>query len=75
MGSSTSSGSSGTVELSITGMGCGGCVSTVSEAISRVPGVTGVRVDLSHGRATVEGTANADDLVRAVQEAGYGAER
>lgn len=61
----------GTV-LFITGMTCTGCVSAVGRALSRVPGVTGVEVDLASGRVCVGGTASPASLVAAVEKAGYG---
>ena len=61
----------GPVVLAIAGMTCGGCAGAVTRALSAVPGVTEVRVDLSDGRATVTGTARAEDLIGAVQAAGF----
>ena len=60
------------VVLTITGMTCAGCVSSVSRVLSRVPGVAGAQVDLASGRAIVTGTAPAEALIRAVEAAGYG---
>jgi copper chaperone CopZ len=64
---------SGPVVLAITGMKCGGCVGAVKRVLTRVPGVSGVEIDLDAGRAMVAGTAHPRDLVAAVQGAGYGA--
>jgi Cu+-exporting ATPase len=64
---------SGTVQLAISGMTCGGCVQAVTRVLSAVAGVTTARVDLAGARARVQGTASAEDLVSAVQAAGYGA--
>ena len=61
----------GPVVLAISGMTCGGCAGAVGRALSAVPGVAEVRVDLAGGRATVTGTARAEDLIRAVQDAGF----
>ncbi len=57
----------------VTGMTCGHCVSSVTEEVSAVPGVTEVKVDLASGRLTVTSDAPLDEtLVReAVEEAGY----
>lgn len=56
----------------VTGMTCGHCVSSVTEEISEIPGVTAVDVDLASGRMTVAGEGFTDDDVRAaVDEAGY----
>lgn len=60
--------------LSISGMTCGGCASTVTRVLSRVPGVESANVDLGNGRAVVAGTARPEDLIRAVEAAGYGAQ-
>lgn len=59
--------------LSITGMTCPGCASTARRVLSRVPGVTGAEVDLASGRATVSGSARPEELVAAIEAAGYGA--
>jgi copper chaperone CopZ len=61
----------GPVVLAISGMTCGGCAGAVGRALSALPGVTEVRVDLAGGRATVTGTASAEDLIRAVEIAGF----
>jgi copper chaperone CopZ len=59
--------------LVITGMTCDGCVGAVRRVLSRVPGVASVEVTLAGGRAAVAGAANPQDLMRAVEAAGYGA--
>ena len=59
--------------LAITGMTCNGCVAAVTRVLSRVPGVVDVEVDLPGARAAVAGTADPQDLLRAVAGAGYGA--
>ena len=61
------------VALTITGMSCGGCVGAVQRILSKVPGVSGVEIDLSSGRALVSGMARAEDLVAALEGTGYGA--
>ncbi len=72
MGDQGSKEAAGAVVLAISGMTCGGCAGAVSRALSAVPGVVEARVDLAAGRATVTGTARAQDLVRAVEAAGFG---
>jgi len=59
------------VVLAIAGMTCGGCAGAVTRALSAVPGVAEVRVDLAGGSATVTGTARVEELIRAVQAAGF----
>jgi copper chaperone CopZ len=60
--------------LSISGMTCGGCATTLNRVLCRVPGVTRADVDLANARARVVGTARPDELLDAVRRAGYGAE-
>jgi copper chaperone CopZ len=54
-------------------MTCNGCVRHVDKALRAVPGVTAVEVNLADGSAKVvhEELARNDDLVAAVQSAGY----
>jgi copper chaperone len=65
---------SATVELSIRGMTCNGCASTLMRVLSRVAGVSRARVELASGRAFIEGAAREEELIRAVQAAGYDVE-
>lgn len=57
----------------VTGMTCEHCAAAVSAEVTRVPGVTGVEVDVPAGRVTVtSGEPVSDTAVReAVEEAGY----
>ncbi|MBK1702579.1 CopZ family metallochaperone [Thiococcus pfennigii] len=60
------------IELKIEGMTCPHCVAAVHEALAQVPGVTRVvDVDLTTGRAAVEGDVALSDLTAAVEAAGY----
>ena len=56
----------------VTGMSCAACAARVEKAVSAVPGVTSVSVSLLTNGMGVEGTAADGDILRAVQEAGYG---
>jgi Cu+-exporting ATPase len=67
-------GGSGTAVLRVAGMTCGGCAGVVTRVLSRVPGVRSAEVDLAAGRAMVTGGARPEDLVAAVQAAGYRAQ-
>ena len=62
-----------TATYTVTGMTCSHCVSSVTEEVTALPGVTDVAVDLESGRLTVTGdSADDTDAVRgAVEEAGY----
>lgn len=61
-----------TVQLQVTGMSCGHCVAAVTRALKTVPGTQDAQVDLATGRATVQGSAATEALVKAVADEGYG---
>ncbi len=64
------------VELDVSGMTCGSCAARVQRALSRQPGVDEARVNYATGRATIEldpHALGAEELVAAVERAGYGA--
>ena len=63
----------GHVRLSIAGMSCAGCVSTVETALRAVPGVHEAVVNLAERTANVSGTASGTALIEAVKQAGYDA--
>ena len=58
-------------ELKITGMTCGHCQQAVKGALESVEGVQTADVDLATGTAQVEGNADVNTLVAAVEEEGY----
>jgi len=64
------------VELPITGMTCANCAATVERTLNRkVPGVVQANVNFATERATVEyvpGAASVAEMIRAVEDAGYG---
>jgi copper chaperone len=60
-----------TTTYTVTGMTCGHCVSSVTEEVSEVAGVTDVQVDLDSGRMVVTGDADETAVRAAVAEAGY----
>ena len=57
----------------VTGMSCAACSARVEKAVSKVEGVTSCSVSLLTNSMGVEGTADADAIMKAVEEAGYGA--
>ncbi|MEV4673344.1 MULTISPECIES: heavy-metal-associated domain-containing protein [Actinomadura] len=62
-----------TATYTVTGMTCGHCVSSVTEEVEQIAGVTAVDVDLPTGKVTVTSEAPLDDaqVKGAVEEAGY----
>jgi len=63
--------------LSISGMSCAACVGRVEKSLRKLEGVSSVSVNLALETASVSfdsGIVDTESLVRAVTEAGYGAE-
>ncbi len=58
-------------QLNIEGMTCDHCVSAVKGALERTPGVENAQVDLSASSATVEGAADVQLMLQAVESEGY----
>ena len=57
----------------VTGMTCAACQAHVEKAVSKVPGVDSVTVSLLTNSMSVAGSAPAAAVVKAVEQAGYGA--
>ncbi len=60
-------------QFNVTGMSCAACSARVEKAVSKVDGVSSCSVSLLTNSMGVEGTAKADDIIKAVEDAGYGA--
>ena len=60
-------------QYSVTGMSCAACSARVEKAVSKVPGVTACSVSLLTNSMGVEGTASPQEIIQAVERAGYGA--
>lgn len=60
-----------TISLLIEGMTCASCVTRVEKGIKAVPGVTDATVNLATERATVRGTASAEEVIAAIEKTGY----
>lgn len=54
-------------------MSCAACQARVEKAVSAVPGVQSCAVSLLTNSMGVEGTASSEEIIRAVENAGYGA--
>ena len=57
----------------VTGMSCAACQARVEKAVGQVPGVCSVSVSLLTNSMGVEGNASQEEIIRAVEAAGYGA--
>ncbi len=59
----------------VTGMSCAACSSRVEKAVSKIPGVDSCSVSLLTNSMGVEGTATEQEIIKAVEDAGYGASK
>lgn len=60
-------------QYTVTGMSCAACSARVEKAVGKVPGVTSCSVSLLTNSMGVEGTADTAEIIKAVEDAGYGA--
>jgi copper chaperone CopZ len=62
-----------TTTITVEGMSCAGCASSVRAELSQLAGVTDVGIDLAAGTVTITSSAPVDDadLRAAIEEAGY----
>ena len=52
-------------------MSCGHCVTAITSAVTSLPGVAGVDVDLAAGVVRVDGNPDASAVSSAIEDAGY----
>ena len=60
-------------QYNVTGMSCAACSARVEKAVNAVEGVSSCSVSLLTNSMGVEGTASSSEIIKAVQDAGYGA--
>lgn len=60
-------------QYNVTGMSCAACLARVEKAVSAVPGVDSCAVSLLTNSMGVEGSADSAAIIKAVEDAGYGA--
>ena len=60
-------------QYDVSGMSCAACSARVEKAVNSVDGVSSCAVSLLTNSMGVEGNASPDDIIRAVEKAGYGA--
>ena len=57
----------------VKGMSCAACSARIEKAVSGVEGVTSCSVSLLTNSMGVEGSVSSSDVIKAVEQAGYGA--
>ena len=60
-------------QYDVTGMSCAACSARVEKAVGKVKGVTSCSVSLLTNSMGVDGTASPQEIISAVEKAGYGA--
>ena len=60
-------------KFQVTGMSCAACSTRVEKAVGGLDGVTSCAVSLLTNSMSVEGSATDDEIIKAVEDAGYGA--
>ena len=60
-------------QYTVTGMSCAACSARVEKAVSKVPGVKACAINLLTNSMGVEGNVAESDIIKAVENAGYGA--
>ena len=60
-------------QYNVTGMSCAACSTRVEKAVSALPGVESCAVNLLTNSMAVEGSVSREEIIRAVEAAGYGA--
>ncbi|MCQ2049814.1 MAG: heavy metal translocating P-type ATPase [Candidatus Saccharibacteria bacterium] len=58
-------------KFNVSGMSCAACVARVEKAVNAVDGIESCAVSLLTNSMNVEGSANAADIIAAVEKAGY----
>ncbi len=60
-------------QYNVTGMSCAACSTRVEKAVLKVDGVTSCSVSLLTNSMGVDGTATPEQIIEAIEKAGYGA--
>ncbi len=59
------------VQFQVPGMHCQACVDAVTKAVHRVDADASVSVDLETKQVVIGGSAEAQDFMQAIEDAGY----
>lgn len=60
-----------TLKVEIENLKCGGCASGIRKALSGLPGVQSVSVDLARDEVSVEGDVSRETVVDKLRQLGY----
>ena len=57
--------------VKIKGMSCQHCVASVTKALSAIPGISNIKVDLDKGKAVFDGEADRKIVHAAIESIGF----
>lgn len=63
-----------TLSLSVTGMSCMGCVNSVKNLLSALPGVANIQIDLASGQVSLDhdpARTSRETICQAIRDGGY----
>lgn len=64
-----------TLNLTVTGMTCMGCVNSVKNLLGALPGVTRIDIDLASGKVDIDydpASVQPEQVRQAIEDGGYG---
>ncbi|MGY3944625.1 heavy-metal-associated domain-containing protein [Aeromonas tecta] len=63
-----------TIELTVSGMSCGGCAASLQKALLAQPSVTQAKVDFDSSKAVIDGELSKAELIALIEAKGFNAE-
>jgi copper chaperone len=62
-----------TIELTLSGMSCGGCAASLQKALLAQPAVASAKVDFASNQAVIESELSKAELIALIEAQGFGA--
>lgn len=62
-----------TIELTVSGMSCGGCAASLQKALQAQPAVTTSTVDFASSKAFIESELSKAELIALIEAKGFSA--
>ena len=59
------------MSITVKGMNCNHCKNNAEASILKVPGVDSVDIDLPTGKATIHGTPDKAEILKAIESIGF----
>jgi len=63
-----------TIELTVSGMSCGGCAASLQKALLAQSAVSQARVDFGSRKAVIESELSKDELIALIEARGFSVE-